>query len=274
MTDFIDYTEIKGETWFNAEDVLLCLGYMKDKRGKVQCLRNNKTNRDRSTVFNLQPRKFQEGKVWWNATTLLRLKDYLRNQPSLKQKFNNWNYMESVRKDSMNSILKLVDKIDSVLEIKSEPQVFTLADNQPIEKGESLDYVEIYKSAGTCKSFWKQLRQLGVDIGTHKKGVSWKTFQELRPDIYKEIEPHFTATTKRLQNSANNHIQSKKTAPENAVYLVSVVNKKGLFGLMKEVENKTFMESQKDEFISYVIDNFGSIENISKFKRDQSIDLI
>lgn len=199
MTDFIDYTEIKGETWFNAEDVLLCLGYMKDKCGKVQCLRNNKTNRDRSTLFNMQPRKFQDGKLWWNATTLLRVKEYLNTSVTLKKKVSNWSYMEKVRKDSMSSVLKLVDKVEQVAnnvpEIKIEPQVFTLKDIQP---NDTLDYVAIYKNTGSCKAFWKHLRKLGVEIGSHKKGISWKTFKELRPDIYKEIEPHFTTTIKQL----------------------------------------------------------------------------
>lgn len=269
MTDFIDYTEIKGETWFNAEDILLCLGYMKDKCGKVQCLRNNKTNRDRSTLFNMQPRKFQDGKLWWNATTLLRVKDYLHSSVALKKKVSNWSYMEAVRKDSMSSVLKLVDKVDKVLghsqQMEQTTQQFTLADIQP---NDTLNYVEIYKSTGTCKAFHKQLRQLGVDIGSHKKGVSWKTLKELRPDIYKEIEPHFTATTKRMQNAANNYFESKKVVSEedNTTYKVSVVNKKGFLGLMKAVETKTFKESQKDEFINYVIDNFGSIENIDKIK--------
>lgn len=35
---------------------------------------------------------------------------------------------------------------------------------------------------------------------------------------------------------------------------------------MKEVETKTFTEVQKDEFINYVISNFGSIESVDKIK--------
>ena len=198
MTDFIDYTEIKGETWFNAEDVLLCLGYMKDKCGKfnvygiikptvivVPCLICNHVNSKTVTLV--------------NATTLLRVKEYLNTSVTLKKKVSNWSYMEKVRKDSMSSVLKLVDKVEQVAnnvpENKIEPQVFTLKDIQP---NDTLDYVAIYKNTGSCKAFWKHLRKLGVEIGSHKKGISWKTFKELRPDIYKEIEPHFTTTIKQL----------------------------------------------------------------------------
>lgn len=255
--DFIDFVEEKGETWFNANDILLSLGYVpQNGTTQVQCLRPNKTNRENSKLFNLQPRKFIEGKVWWNTTTLARLKEHLKQNPTTKGKLLLWENMEKVRTDSVKSVLSL----ESVVKEKV---------NNATNKESKL--VTIYKNNKDFKGFIKQARSSGFNIKTTAN--SWKMFKYLYPEMYKEVEPHFTERTKLYLGLHNSKPKAASIKQDKEVHLDNIqftpaemflveVNAGGLRGLFGKTTTLTF--DTHEELVKYLEGNVHKVSKLTK----------
>lgn len=277
MSEFIDFTEIKGETWYSADDILLCLGYAPNALGGVDLLRNNRTNQQAGKVFNIQPRKFIDKKVWWNETSLLRYKQYLKSVPRLKNKLDQWDNMEFIRKDSVKSVLCLDKKVKTISEeVKTkqvetkitEPKEVTNKQTKPlIQSNDQIDFVKIYKEKRNFKDFIKEARKQGAVLKGRVN--SWSAFQANHPDIYSDVEKHFSLKTKNLMGGKEEYkvefkaVKEKPTlVADEYIYKIKTVSKKGLFGLQKEVETQVFTDV--GSMIDFIIDNAKIIESVER----------
>lgn len=275
MKDFIDFTEVKGETWYSADDVLLCLGYTPNAIGGVDLLRNNRTNQQTGKVFNIQPRKFIDKKVWWNETSILRFKQYLKSVPRLKDKLNKWDTMESIRKESVKSVLCLKTKVKTISEeVKTKPsevKVTTPEKVTPvkpiIQSNDQIDFVKIYQEKRNFKDFIKEARKQGAVLKGQTN--SWSAFQASHPEIYSEIEKHFSLKTKNLMQGKEEYkvefkaVKEKPTlVADEYTYRIKTINKTGLFGLQKEIETQVFTDVEN--MIDFIIDNAKIIESVER----------
>lgn len=251
---FIDFTEVKGETWFSADDILICLGYVPNALNKVDLLRNNRTNQKSGKVFNIQPRKFIDNNVWWNETSILRFKQYLQNTPRVKNRLYKWDEMEKVRKSSMNSVLSLEGKV------------------KDFESGlvnENIDYIKIYQDKKNFKDFIKELRKQGVVLKGQTN--SWNALKINHPEIYTKVESAFTNKTKHLvegkdkyrkDNYSNTPSVNDNYCCTEYNYKVKTLIKKGLFGINKEMSTELFTDVE--DFVDFVVSNAEKIVEVEK----------
>lgn len=257
---FIDFTEIKGETWFSADDILICLGYVPNALNKVDLLRNNRTNQKSGKVFNIQPRKFIDNSVWWNETSILRFKQYLQNTPRVKNRLCKWDEMEKIRKSSMKSVLSLEGKVK---EVES-----SLAN-------ENIDYIKIYQEKKNFKDFIKELRKQGVVLKGQTN--SWNALKINHPEIYTKVESAFTNKTKHLVDGKDKYRKDNRNKELNTSsidndyccaeynYKVKTLVKKGLFGISKEMSTELFTDVE--DFVDYVVSNAEKIVDVEKVSK-------
>lgn len=162
--DFIDWVDVKGEIWYKAEDVLICLGYTENRIGSGELIVLKNKN---CTPSSVTPSRLMDNYTWWNSTSLVRFKSILTKSKFNKSKYylNNWNSMSRIMKASVSDVV-----------LKSTPN--------SVEKP-STTYRSLAENTKTFKEFGKEFKRVeGKPMGAVS---SWKVFAEKHPIIWEDI---------------------------------------------------------------------------------------
>lgn len=267
--DFIDFTEIKGDVWYKANDVLLALGYScgNNKNKTVQVIVNNRWNRSSSPLFNIQPRKFVDGVLYWNNISLAKVRNHLAETPNLKRKLKNWTYMEQILKQSLQSVISETPK-KIVAEVKNgkvsvktqvEPKKPSNAVKEALKQAESIER-GVSTIHTTWEDIWEDIEKEHPQIARVINNMSFETKPKEIDYIsiakqttnYKNFLKRLRKEGMRISSKIHSWKKFKETYPdiysEIEDYLPVEVKKRIEF-----MENVSDVDSKSKETVSYTV---------------------